>query len=93
MPSLPGSGLVHRNLTHPHLGTQTSPHRRFSLRALVSRIAKPRTPRLIRNPGLAAGFPGSKNARIAVSKSRKACCWTLDDPAASHDSADRASAS
>jgi len=48
MPSPVGSGRVQRNLTQPHFGTCTSPQRPFSLRTLVSRIAKPRTCRLLR---------------------------------------------
>ena len=90
MPRSAGRARVHRNRTHPHLGTCTSPQRRVTRRTLVSRTTNPCGPRLPRYLGLPAGLPGRKNAAIAWSKSRSACCCTDDEPSASHGSAARA---
>ena len=37
-----------------------------------------------RHDGLPAGFSGSKKAVMAWAKSRRACCRTIWEPAASH---------
>ena len=44
----------------------------------------------LRHDGRPAGFAGSMNAAIAWAKSRRACCWTVWEPAASHGCAARA---
>ena len=90
MPRCAGRARVHRKRTHPHLGTCTAPQRRVRRRTLVSRIAKPCGPRLLRYPGLPVALSGRKNAAVALSKSRSACCCTDEEPSASHRSAARA---
>ena len=54
---------------------------------------KPLRAALTAVPRLPAGLPVWKNAAIALSKSRSACCCTDDEPSASHRSAARAWAS
>ena len=80
MPRSAGRARVHRNRTHPRLGTCASPQRRLTRRTLVSRITIPCRPRLPRYPGLPAGLSGRKNAAVARSKSRSACCCTARNP-------------
>ena len=44
-------------------------------------IRNPSSRPALRHDGRPAGFPGSKNAAIAWAKSRRACCWTVWEPA------------
>ena len=91
MPNFPaGRGRDSLNRTNPSLGTCSSAHFRFSGRTFVSRTQNPSCRCLRRHVGHRC--VGAKNPAPARSKSRSACCCTLDDPSPSQANSCRASA-
>jgi len=81
---------------HPTFGTHTWPIRRDRRRTwpcLTDTTRNPSFRPALRHDGRPAGLRGSKNATIAWAKSRKACCCTICEPAASHGYSARAAVS
>src|SRR5450759_1688352 len=69
-----------RNRTHPALGTCTSPHLRLSRRTERSRMQKPSWTPALRQVGWAKWWGLFHQFWKARSRSRRAACWTEDDP-------------
>ena len=80
-------------LGHPDLADLTGHAAHVPLPPARPTIRNPSSRPALRHDGRPAGFPGSKNAVIAWAKSRRACCCTVWEPAASHGYSARAAVS